>query len=114
MGDSNPDSLVIANGTLFFSANDGLHGDEPWVLSGLAMARAAPQLPTAARSELGTAAAPKDLAEPLPQRHGEFEALGLPVAAAEGRPASPLHHRPGSASRTMLWPGWDLDWLDAL
>jgi ELWxxDGT repeat protein len=33
-GDSDVDNLIDANGTLFFTANDGIHGDELWKSNG--------------------------------------------------------------------------------
>src|SRR5689334_18279643 len=35
---SEPENLIVINGTLYFSANDGLHGTELWRLRSLASA----------------------------------------------------------------------------
>ena len=50
---SGPRYLTNVNGTLFFSANDGVHGGEPWVLG---------PLPAAALAPATAAALPADFA----------------------------------------------------
>src|SRR5262249_5203374 len=56
-GDSQPDSLLIANNILFFSADDGVHGNEPWVmpLQGSTAAATIPVLALSSRTPVAPA-----------------------------------------------------------
>jgi hypothetical protein len=109
---SSPNQLLNNNGTLFFLANDGTHGIEPWVAT--TGASGASNL-----AALGTAPAPEDVPAARLAGRSDSSAVQLPhdptMTDPSVSPQRPEHSLPlASHAQGALHHLTPDDWLEAV